>query len=268
MRLPFAQVLVTFAEPARLPAVDPSVLAGDPRMREIDHVVGISDREFYPKEVMIAATNNFQSTLPTLWDAIAGRGCSRGGDPVAGRRQRPHRRPVRRRLAIPSAAAGAALGRRVIPASRSATAYSHLIANAAAVAAWADWHRPGHDRTAAEQDITGATTEATHSRQQARLADIVHVLNVAATTPVDPQPTTRGEPTGRTTAPHARRRTLAPPALRARPHPDPPRPDRPRDGQRRPSRRRPPADLPPPEAHTAGISCAAPVSHHSAPDPA
>lgn len=76
-------------------------------------------------------------------------------------------------LAIPPEAAGAALGRWVIPASRSVTAYSNLIVN--------------DDRIAAEQDVTGAITEVTDSRQQERLADIVHVLNVAATTPVDPQ---------------------------------------------------------------------------------
>ncbi|MGV7705354.1 hypothetical protein PJN16_29585, partial [Mycobacterium kansasii] len=75
---------------------------------------------------------------------------------------------------IPSHTAGGALGRWVIAASRRATRYSSLIANAAAVAAWADWHRPGQARGLDEQDVT-AGGEA--PRQQRRPEDTVHVLN-------------------------------------------------------------------------------------------
>ena len=72
--MPFAQVLVTFAEPARLPAIDNGVLRDDPRMRWIDHLVG-SGRELPDgREMIIGATNNFQSPLPAFWDAIAARG--------------------------------------------------------------------------------------------------------------------------------------------------------------------------------------------------
>lgn len=96
---------------------------------------------------------------------------------------------------------GATLGRWVVPASRSATSYANLVTNAAPVAAWADWHRPGHKRGEDEQESVTAPSSGTAKRPE----DSVHVLNVTATTPADPQPTAKGEPTGRTTAPHRRR---------------------------------------------------------------
>ena len=70
------------------------------------------------------------------------------------------------------------------------------------MAAWADWHRPGHSRSAEEQreEPGGSDTGAARKRE-----DTVHVLNVTATTPVEEQPAAKGEPTGRTTAPHRRR---------------------------------------------------------------
>lgn len=201
MRLPFAQVLVTFAEPARLPAIDTGVLRDDPRMRWMDHLVGSQDGLPDAREMMIGATDNFQSPIPTLWDAIASRGAHIEGILLLADAHGRLDDLFGWCVTVPSDTAGAALGRWVIPASRSTTSYANLVANAAAVAAWADWHRPGHDRLPAEHE----TTTGERARAQNKPADTVHVLNVTATTPTDPQQSTKGEPTGRTTAPHRRR---------------------------------------------------------------
>ena len=201
LRMPFAQVLVTFAEPARLPAIDNGVLRDDPRMRWIDHLVG-SGRELPDgREMIIGATNNFQSPLTAFWDAIAARGAHIEAVLLLADAHGRLDDLFGWCVAIPSATAGATLGRWVIPASRSATSYANLVANAAAVAAWADWHRPGHKRGEDEQESVAAPSSGAVKRPE----DSVHVLNVAATTPADPQPTAKGEPTGRTTAPHRRR---------------------------------------------------------------
>jgi hypothetical protein len=65
MRTPFAQILVTFAEPARLPAMDSSILRDDDRMRWIDHLAGSDDGLPDVRDMMIGGTNSFQSPLPT-----------------------------------------------------------------------------------------------------------------------------------------------------------------------------------------------------------
>ncbi|MDO2396087.1 hypothetical protein QRB38_20135 [Mycobacterium avium subsp. hominissuis] len=203
MRMPFAQVLVTFAEPARLPAIDTGVLRDDPRMRWIDHLVGAGAGLPDAREIMIAGTNNFQSPPPALWDAIAARGAHVEAVLLLADAHGRLDDLFGWCVAIPSATAGSALGRWVIPASRSATSYASLVANAAAVAAWADWHRPGHARGEDEQEPAATAGGGKTAAQRAE--DTVHVLNVTATTPVDPQLTAKGEPTGRTTAPHRRR---------------------------------------------------------------
>lgn len=201
MRMPFAQVLVTFAEPARLPAIDTGALRGDPRMKWVDHIVASGDGLPDTRDMMIAGTNNFQSELPALWDAIAGRGAHVEAVLLLADAHGRLDDLFGWCLAIPSDTAGSVLGRWVIPASRNATSYANLVANAAAVAAWADWHRPGHARGEVEHDAIASSGKPHGKRSE----DTVHVLNVTATTPAEQQPTVKGEPTGRTTAPHRRR---------------------------------------------------------------
>lgn len=200
MRLPFAQVLVTFAEPARLPAIDPSVLADDPRTQWIDHLAATSNTLPRPREIMIGATNSLTAPLPTLWDAIASRGALIEAVVLLGDAHGRVDDLFAWCVAVPSRAAGRVLGRWVIPASRKATHYTDLVDNAAAVAAWADWHRPGQSRSIDEQDQEPSGGGAARKRE-----DTVHVLNVTATTPTEQQPTAKGGPTGATTAPHRRR---------------------------------------------------------------
>lgn len=200
LRMPFAQVMVTFAEPARLPAIDTAVLRDDPRMQWIDHLVGAGQGLPDARDMMIGGTDNFQSPLPVLWDAVAARGAHIEAVLLLADAHGRLDDLFGWCVAVPSETAGAALGRWVIPAARSATSYANLVVNAAAVAAWADWHRPGHTRGEDEQE-PAAPGAAVGKRAE----DTVHVLNVTATTPVDPQPTAKGEPTGRTTAPHRRR---------------------------------------------------------------
>jgi hypothetical protein len=205
MRLPFAQVLVTFAEPARLPASDRAALpTDDARMAWIDHLVTDSAAEPDQREVMLAATNNFTAPIPSLWDAIAARGAHIEAVLLLADAHGHLDDLFAWCVAIPSTTAGATLGRWVIPASRSATTFANLVVNAAAVAAWADWHRPGHSRGAAEEAAEQLPGNEKASREQKRLDDTVHVLNVTATTPASDASIT-GVPTGRTTAPHRRR---------------------------------------------------------------
>ncbi|OBK38612.1 hypothetical protein A5658_03580 [Mycobacterium sp. 1245111.1] len=202
MRLPFAQVLVTFAEPARLPATAREALADDPRLRWIDHLVGTGKKLPDVKDMVIAGTDSLQSPTMSLWDAIGGRGAHVEAVLLLADAHGHLDDLFAWCVAIPSYVARGTLGRWVIPASRSATGYANLVANAAAAAAWADWHRPGHGSAAADEATSPEVGEPT--RQQ-RPEDTVHVLNVTATTSADDQPTATGEPTGRTTAPHRRR---------------------------------------------------------------
>ncbi len=202
MRMPFAQVLVTFAEPARLPVIDSGALRDDARMRWMDHLVAAGKGLPDIREMIIAGTNHFQSPLPSLWDAIAGRGAQVEAVLLLADAHGRLDDLFGWCVAVPSETAGGTLGRWVIPASRRSTSYASLVANAAAVAAWADWHRPGHVRGEEEQETvapSGGKPGAT------RAEDTVHVLNVTATTPADPQLAAKGEPTGRSTAPHRRR---------------------------------------------------------------
>lgn len=199
--MPFAQVLVTFAEPARLPAIDAGALRDDPRMTWIDHIVASGDGLPDTRDMMIAGTNNFQSQLPTLWDVVAARGAHVEAVLILADGHGRLDDLFGWCVAIPSDTAGSVLGRWVIPASRTATSYANLVANAAAVAAWADWHRPGHARDEVEHEAIAGGEKPNGKRPE----DTVHVLNVTATTPAEPQPTVKGEPTGRTTAPHRRR---------------------------------------------------------------
>lgn len=201
MRLPFAQVLVAFSEPARLPALNQGALAGDdPRLAAIDHVVATSDGLPGPREILVAGTNSFTAPLLTLWDVIAARGAHIEAVLLLADAHGHLDDLFAWCISIPATTTGAVIGRWVIPASRSATNYANLVTNAAAVAAWADWHRPGHSRDVKEQQAQQIPRNQRTSPQ--RPEDTVHVLNVTATTPTEP---TRGEPTGRTTRPHRRK---------------------------------------------------------------
>ena len=119
LRMPFPQVLVTFAEPARLPAIDPSVLDGDPRMRWIDHLAATSKVLPDGRDMFIGATNSFQAPLPTLWDAIASRGAHIEAVLLLADAHGHLDDLFAWCVAVPSAAAGRVLGRWVIPASRA-----------------------------------------------------------------------------------------------------------------------------------------------------
>jgi hypothetical protein len=205
MRLPFAQVLVAFAEPARLPALNQGALPDDdPRLAWIDHLVADSDGVPDSREVLIAGTNSFTAPLPTLWAAIAARGAHIEAILLLADAHGHLDDLFAWCIAIPSTTAGAVIGRWVIPASRSTTSYANLVANAAAVAAWADWHRPGHSRDVNKEEAEQTLGDDVRASRQ-RAEDTVHVLNATATTTAEPSTSTRGQPTGRTTTPHRRR---------------------------------------------------------------
>jgi hypothetical protein len=155
---------------------------------------------------MLAATNNFTAPIPSLWDAIAARGAHIEAVLLLADAHGQLDDLFAWCVAIPSTTAGATLGRWVIPASRSTTTFANLIVNAAAVAAWADWHRPGHSRAAPEEPAEQLPGNEKARGEHRRLDDTVHVLNVAATTPAsDPSSSATAGPSGRTTAPHRRR---------------------------------------------------------------
>lgn len=203
LRLPFAQVLVTFAEPARLPVIDSAAVpAGDGRLSWMDHAVASNEGHPEPRSLILAGTNNFNDPLPGLWDVIAARGAHIEGVLLLGDGHGRLEDLFAWCVAVPSTAAGGALGRWVIPASRSSTVYGNLVVNAAAVAAWADWHRPGQCRDGGEtQPVRDEKGVAGRNQVEGR----VHVLNVTATAVADEPLRGRGDVTGRTTAPHRRR---------------------------------------------------------------
>lgn len=202
MRLPFANVMVTFAEPARLPASPLGALhADDRRLSFIDSALARPNAEHNAKQMIVAGTANLTQDLATVWEAIASRGAHIEGVLLLGDAHGHLDDLFGWCLAIPSATSGTVLGRWVIPASRSMTSYANLVANAAAVACWADWHRPGQPRdSVGEAEGLGPVPQ----RKSRTSEDAVHVLNVTATTAVD-DIAAHGEPTGRTTAPHRRR---------------------------------------------------------------
>lgn len=202
LRLPFPQVLVTFAEPPRLPALDSGVLAeDDPRLQYIDHTLTRIEGSEVPdsRELMIAGTNGFTAELPTLWDVLSVRGAHIEGVLLLADAHGHLDDLFAWCVAVPSTTAGTVMGRWVIPASRSATSYANLVTNAAAVAAWADWHRPGQSRDAEDPGPRGGGRPGRQGPE-----DSVHVLNVSATSAAA-DAAGKGEPTGRTTAPHRRR---------------------------------------------------------------
>lgn len=204
IRLPFAQTLVVFAEPARLPALSEEETA-DPRLAWMDHLVA-TNASVGGRDLIIAGTNMFTMPRPALWDVIGCRGAHIEGILLLADAHGNLDDLFAWCIALPSATAGSVLGRWVIPASRSATNYANLVVNAAAVAAWADWHRPGNAR--GEEGLETQPQTASGNTKGLRRAeqDNVHVLNVTATTPTpETAIAARGEPTGRTTAPHRRR---------------------------------------------------------------
>lgn len=204
MRMPFAQVLVTFAEPARLPPLDSgAVPAHDPRLAWIDYVTGIDNRDIRSREMLIAGTNELKEPLLPLWDVIAARGAHIEAVLLLADAHGRLEDLFGWCIAIPSTSPGAALGRWLVPASLASTNYANLVINAAAVAAWADWHRPGQARALSERQEQPLNTAAAKASTD-RLDERVHVLNVTATTPAK-NSAACGEPTGRTTAPHPRR---------------------------------------------------------------
>lgn len=206
IRLPFAQTLVVFAEPARLPALDASDEEDpDPRLAWMDHVAG-ADKFTGGRDLIIAGTNQFTMPRPTLWDVIGCRGAYIEGVLLLADAHGKLEDLFAWCIALPSGTPGAVLGRWVIPASRAATSYANLVINAAAVAAWADWHRPGHDRTDEGPETQQQSANGNGKSHRSAERDNVHVLNVTVTTPPpDTASAARGEPTGRTTAPHRRR---------------------------------------------------------------
>lgn len=202
MRLPFPNVMVTFAEPARLPASRLGALrADDRRLSFIDSALARPNAEHNAKQMIVAGTADLTQDLATVWEAIATRGAHIEGVLLLGDAHGHLDDLFGWCLAIPSPTSGTVLGRWVIPASRSMTSYANLVANAAAVACWADWHRPGQPRdSVGETEGLGPAPQ----RKSRTSEDAVHVLNVTATTAVD-DIAAHGEPTGRTTAPHRRR---------------------------------------------------------------
>lgn len=206
IRMPFAQTLIVFAEPASLPALDTGADKDpDPRLAWMDDIAG-AGKAAGGRDLIIAGTNQFTMPRPVLWDVIASRGAHIEAVLLLADAHGKLEDLFAWCIALPSATPGAVLGRWVIPASRTATSYSNLVVNAAAVAAWADWHQPGHERVEPDSEAQQRTDSTNSKSQRGTEQDMVHVLNVTATSSApDGDSSARGEPTGRTTAPHRRR---------------------------------------------------------------
>ncbi|WP_434317510.1 hypothetical protein [Leifsonia sp. P73] len=186
--LPFPQVFLAFAEPLVLDPIETIELDDAKNWRllsEVTHDTSRSNKDL--TSVMYAHlrfSHDDRWIAPPLGDAIAQLGAQvEGLLLLADSFGRPEDL-FAWCISIP-ALYGSTLGRFVVPASRSTTAYRDVVDNLTAVVAWAQWHEPD-DETAAPFGITPADLEALVTskdfrRNGRRSGAGVRVVDVGAT---------------------------------------------------------------------------------------
>jgi hypothetical protein len=214
VRLPFPQVLVALADPIHLPPTKASTTdAGlDHTLSELDHGVvrqqrsRAKDNPTLLDVVREVADSEVWDKRPQLADVIAARGALVEGVLLLGDALGKPSDTFAWCLAVP-ALTGGVLGRWVVPARCSRSAFSDQIVNLAAVAAWADWHAPDRELEV-PPDVSGRKLrKLVDSPDFKRLeerggAGGVCVLNVKRTSG---DRATGNDGPGRTVAPHVRR---------------------------------------------------------------
>jgi hypothetical protein len=152
VHLPFPQVLVALADPIHLPptkasTTDPGL---DHTLSELDHGVVRQQRSRAKDNptlfdmVRQVVDSEVWDKRPQLADVIAARGALVEGVLLLGDALGKPSDTFAWCLAVP-ALTGGVLGRWVVPARCSRSAFSDQIVNLAAVAAWADWHAPDRE---------------------------------------------------------------------------------------------------------------------------
>lgn len=201
LRLPFPQVLLTFAEPPELPAGDPEIATA------LGPALGVLDGALLTERIHLgdgppywalssAAVNLFDEPFTaSVADSIAARGARVEAMLLMSDSLGRLAPQMAWALAVP-AANGGVLARVFVPARWADSAWRDQVLNAAAVCAWADWHAPDEPVEPNPRDVSpGPGTLAGAG------ADGVYVLAVRATR----ANAGRTEPTGRQIAAHVRR---------------------------------------------------------------
>lgn len=198
LRLPFPQVFLTFAEP---PDIPPSREAGDEaeRLGVMEAALLTERRNLHelPGRVLQAAKiQAFDGPLGvSVADAIDTRGARVEGILLLADSLGRLSDQMAWALAVPTAR-GSVLARVLVAAQWPRSRWRDQVVNAAAVAAWADWHVPGESHAPSERDVAaGPGGEGPGG------SDDVYVLAVRSTK----AKSQRSEPTGRTVRAHVRR---------------------------------------------------------------
>lgn len=204
LRLPYPQVLLVPAEPLRLEPI----VADDPdvRLALLDEAaLRLSSPDEAPDLfdlVGLPFDSELWNDLPELGQLISACGALVEAVLLLGDSQGRPSDLFAWCLAVPGRSGGL-LGRIVLPARRSRTAYRAQITNLLAVAAWGDWHPPDTELVVPDRpaDLTRLIGTDAFRRMEARGgAGAVRVLNVRRTAG-----RSASDGNGRAVAPHARR---------------------------------------------------------------
>jgi len=199
LRLPFPQVLLTFAEPIELPtvgAIDPDAA---PALGVLDAAMLTERRHLSdhgPYRLLSAASAHLFGAgfTATFQQAIADRGARVEAILLLGDSLGRLSETIAWALAVP-AANGGVLARALVPAHWPDSIWRDQILNAAAVTAWADWHAPDDPIPDGSRDVSAGPGDL------GQPGDRVYVLAVRATR----ARSVRSEPTGRQLPAHLRR---------------------------------------------------------------
>jgi hypothetical protein len=186
--LPFPQVFLAFAEPLALEAIDttsPEDSKAWQLMSEIAHDASRDNRDLMSViQAHLRSPHDNTWSAPLLEEAIAQLGAQvEGLLLLADSFGRPEDL-FAWCISIPGLY-GSTLGRFVVPASRTSTAYRDAVDNLTAVVAWAQWHEPDDDTAApfgiSPVDLDELVAAKDFRRNGRRSGAGVRVVDVGAT---------------------------------------------------------------------------------------
>jgi hypothetical protein len=211
--LPFPQVFLAFAEPLALDPVEAPAPEGPETWRLLSEITHDASRD--NQDLMSVIQAHLRSPhddrwfAPPLEAAIAQLGAQvEGLLLLADSFGRPEDL-FAWCISVP-ALYGSTLGRFVVPASRSTTAYRDAVDNLTAVVAWAQWHEPDDDTAApfgiSPVDFESLVTSKDFRRNGRRSGAGVRVVDVGAThRPASPSITSSDGSSEFHVSPHIRR---------------------------------------------------------------
>lgn len=212
MILPFQQVFLSFAEPL---VIDPSdtVTAQTKKMWEelsaIAHDVYRDNRTAsFVAEERVRLAKGASRVPPTIDEMLGGVGGHIEGVLLLADSLGRPQDSFAWCLAIPGAY-GSTLGRFVIPALRSTTAYRDVVDNLTAVVAWAQWHEPDQSTAVplgiSREDLEAHISSADFQRNARRSGGDVRVVDVGSTHRKAGARRNRDDDSGIHVTPHIRR---------------------------------------------------------------